>query len=580
MHDFPVRLTAPLQSGACTCNLASLHCHYFSVALTCALVVGCSAPVCRRELVEQQGRCVTQEAVAQQCEPACSPTAHQVCDGDAEAPSCVCAPGYSGVPCTWTGVLNDPGFENQDAWTRTEGAEVLQNREDTPIDEGYARIERSAACDAGIVGQTVQMPSYEVAEPLVAEVTYRAEGLFGLALGFNRAWALLPLTTDFAWTSEPGRVCLGETAYGKAVTVQVSTPDKHPSCFGEQEGEINVDRLEIVPAEPGECPAPGEALNAAGEEEGGWEFDTTDTTGTAEAGIVEGAGRGGTSGIRISREGTARAAASTKLSVPSSESLKSPALRFWWKGTSGSPFLFQLGRFNGVRLDAFPLDTVKGNGSDRNFVYCLPPWTHGNVVDLIFGFATGSSTELTELVIDDIEIISDDSCGTSTELLDPGFEAGPNGIMGVTIFPPFEAAAVLRNEPSLARTGDGVLELSYSNESAVMWFETWMLAPESNGVDGPAVAFWSKVPADDEAVEELSIQSVKGRAAVEPADLQLGGGWVRNEVCIFPEWSGRWFRLQLQLGDFSPRPDRPVEPPIRIYIDDLELTTSSACPAE
>jgi hypothetical protein len=537
------------------------------------LVVGCSSPVCGPELVEQTGRCVAREPSAKPCVPACSTSAHQVCDGDAEAPSCICAPGYSGVPCTWTGVLDDPGFENQDVWTRTEGAEVLQNREDTSFDKGFARIERSAACNAGVVSQTVQMPGYEVAEPLVAEVTYRAEGLFGLALGFKRAWALLPLTTDFAWTSEPERVCLGEAAYGQDVTVQLSTPDKHPSCFGEQEGEINVDRLEIVTAEPGECPAPGEALNPSGEEDGGWEFDTA---GTAEAGIVEGVGRGGTSGIRIAREGIARAAASTRLSVPSSESLKSPALRFWWKGTSGSPFSFQIGRFDGVGESAFPLDTVIGNGSDRNSVYCLPPWTHGNVLDLIFKLATASSTELTELVIDDIEIISDDSCGTSTDMLDPGFEAGPNRIMGVTIFPLFEAAAVLRNEPSLARTGDGVLELSYSNESVVMWFETWVFAPESNGVDGPAVAFWSNVP----AVNELSIQSLKGRAAVEPADLQQGGGWVRNEVCIFPEWSGRWFRLQLRLGDFTPRLDRPVEPPIRIYIDDLELTTSSACPAE
>jgi hypothetical protein len=496
-----------------------------------------------------------------------------VCDGDTESPSCICAPGYSGIPCTWTGVLDDPGFENQNAWTRSEGAEVLQNRQDTSIDPGFARVERSAACNAGAVGRTVQMPSYEVAEPLVAEVTYRAEGLYGLALGFNRAWALLPLTTDFAWTSEPGRVCLGEAAYGGAVTVQLSAPDKHPSCFGEQEGEINVDRLEIVPAEPGECPAPGEALNAAGEQDGGWEFDTT---GTAEAGLVEGVGRGGTTGIRIAREGTAFAAASTKLSVPSSASLKSPALRFWWNGTSGSHFLFQLGRFDGVGFGAFPLDTAKGNGSDRNFVYCLPPWTHGNVVDLIFGFATGSSTELTELVVDDIEVISDESCGSSTDLLDPGFEAGPNRIMGVTIFPLFEASATLRNEPSLARTGDGVLELSYSNESVVMWFETWVFAPESDGVNGPAVAFWSNVP----AVNELSIQSVKGRAAVEPADLRQGGGWERNEVCIFPKWSGRWFRLQLRLGDFPPRPDRRVDPPIRIYIDDLELTTSSACRGE
>jgi hypothetical protein len=258
--------------------------------------------------------------------------------------------------------------------------------------------------------------------------------------------------------------------------------------------------------------------------------------------------------------------------------VQSPALRFWWKGTSGSPFRFEIGRFEGVGQTGFPLDTAIGNGSDRNFVYCLPPWTHGNVVDLIFKFALGTSTDLTELVVDDVEIISDDSCGTATDLLDPGFEAGPNRIMGVTRFSPIEASATLRSEPSLANTGDGVLELSYSNESAVMWFETWVLVPESNGVEGPALVFSSKVP----AINELPIRTVLGRAAIDPADLLVGGGWQRNgddPVCLFPEWSGRWLRVQWRLGDLAATGTEPLEPPIRIYIDDLELTTSSACPA-
>ena len=566
-----VGVPAALRSGTNPCNLASLHLSSVRAVVAGVLIASCSSPVCRPEFVEQAGRCVAREPIEPQCEPACSPTAHQVCNGDTEPPSCVCAPGYSGIPCTWTGILEDPGFEDQDAWTLSRGATVLPFERGS-IDDGIAFFAPSVACNAGAVSQTIEMPAYEVAEPLVAEVTYRAQGLDGLSLLFNRSWSQLPETFDDAWRTE--RVCLGEAAYGGPVLVQIGSGEQNLSCFDQPEGDIEVDHVAIVVADPGECPAPGEVLNGAGEESGGWQFETTST---AEAGIVEGIGRLGTSGIRMAREGSARAAASTKLSVPSSKSLKSPALRFWWRGTSGSPFRFEIGRFEGVALGAFPLDTAIGNGSDRNFVYCLPPWTHGNVVDLIFKFALGTSAELTELVIDDVEIISDDSCGTSTDLLDPGFEAGPNRIMGVTIFEPSEEASiVLRREPSLANTGDGVLELWYSNESAVMWFETWVLVPESNGDEGPAAVFWSNVP----AINEKPIRSVLGRAAVNPADLQVGGGWVRNEVCLFPEWLGRWFRLQLRLGDFATAGTAPVNPPIRIYIDDLELTTSSACPSE
>jgi hypothetical protein len=473
------------------------------------------------------------------------------------------------------GVVDDPGFEDQAPWNPIGGALVLPFAPGS-IDVGVALISGSVACNGGQVSQTVQMPSYEVGEPLVAQVTYRAQGLYGLALGFNRARTELGATFDGQWRTE--RVCLGEAAYGGAVTVRLGSGEQHPSCFDEPEGDIEVDRLDILPAEPDECPAPGDVLNGTGEVEGGgWQFETT---GAGAADFAESVGREASSGVRVAIGPGDRAAAWTRLSIPSSESLRSPALRFWWRGTSGLPFKFQIGRYdqNGSGTGAFPLDDVYGNGSGLTYLYCLPPWTHGNVVDLIFRplLASSSMDGPSELVIDDVEIVSDARCGAPTDLLDPGFDAGPTRVMGVTHFTPY-TAATLRTEPSLSRTGDGgVLELSYWNEEAVMFFETWVIVPESDGDDGPAFVFWSNVP----AINELPIRSVLGRAAVNPADLQVGGGWVRNEVCLFPEWSQRWFRVQWRLGDIPPSANSPVDPPIRIYIDDLEVTTSSACPAD
>ena len=568
-----VAFSAALHSGPYACNLASLHPYLLRAVVISLLVASCSSPLCRPGLVEQTGRCIPAEDIAKPCQPACSPTAHEVCDGDIEPPSCICAPGYSGIPCTWTGVLEDPGFQDQDAWTRTEGAEVLQNRTDTLIDRGFARIERSAACNGGAVSQTVQMPSYEVAEPLVAQVTYRAQNLYGLALGFNRAWTQLPVTSEFGWTTEPERVCLGEAAYGDAVTVQLSAPEEHPSCFGQEEGEIQVDRLDIVPAAPGECPAPGEVLNGTGEVGGGgWQFETTDV---ADADLAEGVGRGATSGVQLVVGASVGAAAWTRLSVPSSESLESPALLFWWRGTAGQPFGFRMGRYIGTREDAIPLDDVYGNDSDVNYLYCLPPWTHGNVVDLIFRTWADGTTSPRELVIDDVEIVSEPRCGTSTDRLDPGFDAGPARIMGVTHTTPYSSAK-LRTEPSLSRTGDGgVLELSYWNEAAVIYLETWVLVPESNGNDGPAIRFWWNVP----TTNTKPIRSVLGRAAVDPRFLQPGGGWQEPlaSICLPRKWSGRWFRFQWRRGDIPPIGNADISP-IRIYIDDLELVTDSNCP--
>jgi hypothetical protein len=71
------------------------------------------------------------------CRPACSPTAHEVCDDDTESPSCTCAPGYEGDPCTWAGVVEHPGFEDQEAWATSRGATVLPH-EGAPTDDGIA----------------------------------------------------------------------------------------------------------------------------------------------------------------------------------------------------------------------------------------------------------------------------------------------------------------------------------------------------------------------------------------------------------------------------------------------------------
>ena len=83
------------------------------------------------------------------------------------------------------------------------------------------------------------------------------EGLFGWRLVSTRVDAA-PSRPGRCVDEQPERVCLGEAAYGGSVTVQSRTPEQHLSCFDTtRRGISEVDRLDIVPADPGECPAPG-----------------------------------------------------------------------------------------------------------------------------------------------------------------------------------------------------------------------------------------------------------------------------------------------------------------------------------
>ncbi|MBT8451313.1 MAG: hypothetical protein KJO40_05025 [Deltaproteobacteria bacterium] len=568
MRRVPIAIIEP---GAY--NWLVLRLYFLSALVAGVWVAGCSSPTCLPGLIELGGRCLTAEEAAKACQPACNPVAHEVCAVGFESPECVCAPGYEGTPCTWSGVLESPGFDSEGAWTASRGATVLPS-EEGPIDDGIGVLAPSVGCGAGALSQRVDMPDYEAAEPLVVEVTYRTLGTFGASVGFNRAWTFLESVERNAWATL--RTCLGEAAYGGAAVVQFSAPERHPSCDDEPEVRIEVDRMAVVPAEPDECPAPGAVLNPDAEpDEGGWRFVTSDT---AQAGFAEGVGSENSSGVRLARASDGRAAAWTRVSVPSSESLPSPALRFWWRGTRDRPYTVRLGRFDegDTLTTAFQLDDLYGNSSGENYVYCLPPWTHGNVLDLIFRMNEDNSGEPSELVVDDVEIVSDPRCGTATDLLDPGFDAGPTRYLGVTQRTPFQATT-LRSEPALSRTGDGgVLELSYWNEEAVMRVDTWVFVPEPSGNDGPALAFWANVPLGTAKV----FRTVVGRAAVNPQVINPAGGWFREEVCLPPEWFGRWYRVQWRLGESPPMGTTSIEPPIRIYIDDLELTTSSACPAD
>ncbi len=544
--------------------------------LVLALEAGaCNSAVCAPELFEVDGACLTVPV----CDEPCG--AHEICDGSTRPYSCKCAPGYEGVPCAWVGVVRDPEFEglqNADGesyWVDEgdKGATIVPS----VGGGGEGSLFASVVCNAGGLSQVLEMPSYRAAgAPLMAEVTYQADDVEGAAIGFDRAWRYLPATLGH-W--ETARFCLGEAAFGQEpnggpVKLQVSASERAPGCFEDEPvGKVRVDELFITPADPGSCPPPGDVLNgAANVEDGGWKFAQE---GVAEAALVEGVGQGGSDGARLLRESgsTDLAAMSTQVSVPTPGTLPFPAIRFWWRGSSTQAFQVELGTFVGLGEPRRSLDRLIGNNAERNNIYCLPPWTHGNVVDITFSLVDEGAVDETELLVDEVEVVSDPDCGESTDLLDPGFESAPNRWPGVYLGASPNQAAIMQDDGALARNGDGVFELTYWTSEAEMRFESFVLVPPSDEAGGPQLVFHSDVV----AVPETTVEWVLGRADEKRGDLTPGGDWQRNEVCLPPEWAGRWFRFQVRVG--PPNEAGIAISTKRVFLDDFELTTSADCPA-
>jgi len=443
---------------------------------------------------------------------------------------------------------------------------------------GIAAFESSVVCNAGAVSQVVEMPSYEMAEPFVIEMTYRAMNTTGVAIGYGRAFRRVE-DTNGLWATR--RVCLGEAGYGGSVKFQVAASDRNPDCFTSPRGTIEVDRFEILVANPGECPPPGSVLNGgANEGQGGWFFQpdavAPPSEGLWEGQLEPGIGKSGSSGARIYKEagGSNLVAMGTKLSVPLNETLPWPALRFWWKATAGQEFRSELGTFERGFVTS-NWDTLVGDGTEQTYTYCLPPWTHGNAVELAF-YQQRSTNYLAaegELIVDEVELISDAKCGVSQDLLDPSFDAASNRWPHVQLADSASDSVQLLNDAELAHPpGEGVLALTYETEPSLVQVGVRFWVPPSEGEKGPRLVFYSNVPSDAEA----TVRWILGMSGIVNNELLPGGGWRRNEVCLPPEWADRWFRFSVSV--FVP-PGLVLDGPERVLLDDFELTTDESCPA-
>jgi len=502
--------------------------------------------------------------------------AHEFCDTSATPDACACVPGYTGDPCTFQGLIRDPSFQqlvDTGAWVNEDGkgAAVLPG-ELGDVDSGEGDLDDSVICNGGSLLQVVEMPSYELADPFVVEVNYKAEGVHGLAVGFGRSWTRLPPTGP-NW--EPGRFCIGEGGYGRdpagnEVEVRISASERLANCYYREPGSsIRVDHFRIVRANDGECLAPGSVRNGTVEAQGeAWEVLTEQD---AQGGLAPGEGREGEPGMRIRRAAGAagRATMATQMSVPLAESLPSAALVFWWRGSSGHLFDVELGTLIDLGDRGRQVDTLAGTGSGLPYIACLPPWTHGSELDLSFSLPEGGA-DLVELVVDEVQLTSDSRCGTDPDLLDPGFESAPNRWFGSSVSSTRETVVLQENDP-LVRSGRGLLELRYERPDATLSMETYVFVPESDGEEGPALTLHSLSPATPSA----EVTWVLGRSEVETGDVLTEVDWQANRVCLPPPWAGRWFRVQVRVESTT-----GVTGEERILLDDFSLGTSPLCPVD
>lgn len=514
------------------------------------------------------------------CDPECDAAAHQECVRGEDAPECECVAGYEGAPCAWAGAPEDPEFTDPGAWTDRSPGTAIRPAE-SGLGPGVGVLESSVLCGGGTINQLITMPDYEVADPFVAELTYRTMDSLGPDVYYERAVKTLPASQ--VWVTE--RFCLGEAAYGGPVLFRIGPQERFDECSPNPVGSIELDRFEILVAGPEECPAPSTAVNGAAELDGAEWFSIVEQAlgaGLVTASLEPGAGAGGSSGahLYVERRDGNRGAMGTKVSIGLRGEDSAPALRFWWRATPGSVFLAELGEIGSIRVGKDVLDTLRGDGTAQRYSYCLPPWMHGNSLDLTFSFA-GNLTEGEQVLdVDDVEVYADPACANSIDFTDPGFDAVAHRRPGTVIsISSLESPVQVINDPGLSAGSPGLLEISYSsNQDSIRLLEKFWVPP-SSGEKGPAIVFRSNIP-PDAGIDVAAVLGVKSSEA-SVTDVREGIEWRDNWLCAPPQWAGRWFRFGIRVARLGGA-DEPesFDPPRRILFDDFQVTTLGQCPVD
>ena len=508
---------------------------------------------------------------------------HTACDDEVTSRTCGCAAGYTtGVSgtCEWSGVVADPGFQAATTWsTGSDGATIDPNLNDPGmVEAGAGEFHMNGMCNLARITQMITMPKFSRAEPLVVQLSYRYRNTAQLtgapSFGIGTAWHDdLPAASATFITA---RQCLGAASYapesitkpGAALPLVVmpTTADFQCNDAGEF---LDVDHVEILPANPGECATPGTAINGDAESTGGWQFSSFGVNGTMASAMIEnGVGEGNSHGARVFFTNRCSSGSVADVaSVPGPDEVASPALSFFNRSTNAT----DTDRVMNVSFGGISIPPP-GSATGVTTKYCMPASMRGGSFTFASSFAVdGLCADVinAEAVYDSLKFVNDPTCGSDPAITDPGFESTGNALFGAfsTVGASIARAA---NDPANAHSGSGVLQLSVNLTCSGASFVANVVTPSSQGAAGPAVTFFYKAPTP---VDYKLVAT--GFNFMQPA-LTYDNTYHQATLCLNPKLAGRNQQVSFGMSSVAGTCNTQITAE-QAFIDDLAVTTDPSC---
>ena len=493
--------------------------------------------------------------------------AHEYCSA---AGTCECVAGYARTPntCTWAGVVTAPGFDDANAWTATDATLEPAYTENGIVDAGRATFTSANGC-AGTIEQRFAMPRLSRAEPLVAEIHYRSDQtqFVGVAFKVMSGW-VEDLDRGYAMGWQKRRVCLGaahyapESSTGAGVDQTLILPRAVTS--GVCTWGYEIDRFDIVPAMPDECPAPGTVLNGDASGTGGWTFRTT---AGATAGFVD---NGGESDSRAARLVAPSMCDFSGLTVSASPELAD--------GTGSPRFSFftrhELSMRVATRLESKRGFWVSGGGMMTLTKSCVPAPLRGIAWPLSIDYEAGLNTGNCgtafggAVTVDSFALGNDPDCGTDPLIADPGFDSD---------YPPASYQATpggfVRKlyDPTKVHSGRGVLEMGVTSCQPAPSLRIHVVTPDKGTTGGPAFRFWYRV-AQLDGQTNFRVSSPGQSIALTAS---MGSMWTHGLLCLDPrKLPGRAQEITFQMTPFNCNGTLGDS----VFLDELSVEYDASCP--
>ncbi len=502
------------------------------------------------------------------CEPSCAKAAltcglHSACTDADGTPVCACAPGYAldGGACVWRGGPKDPGFEQAAVWTAEGGVVIDPAAAKGPgaVDVGFAKFVGEAACKAGLVKQTFDMPNVKDAEPMQLVLSARSTNPrfpipARVLVGINGTVSTLstPFGTSFATTS----VCLGERAFGGPVTLTLgASPDSF--CFDAP--EMYIDRAHIEPS--ANCPVPGTVFNGDFDGLGGW-------TVSPGAEVAPGVGTGGTRGAKLQTDTFCKSTSMTGTAAPPFSTMKSPALSVVVQGTVSQT----------AQISAYgTLGEIRGTGTFVESKVCIPAYMRGVASPIYLRLpyvsppTNGACTDAAPrtFFFDDMKFVEDPTCGPDPGfVLDGGFEREAVSPWTLTANAAGISTSIVQDAAG-AKAGARYLRLRTSQTCKYASGYQYVTVPPPEPGKGPAMKFFYK-----------TLGAGTGFTATSVGTLPPAPDWVEKTACLPPARVG-----QPQYVSFTVNTPLPAGGTCgtaaasdTLMIDEVRVTTDPACP--